>query len=118
AGSGVLRLLLGKAGCPSRWSRAACAQVRGYAGEQRALLGGDAADAEDAAIHSRRGSIVASGVPTRMRLIAALTLSFTIYLVPVFTAHSIDLFGPGLGQELFGDREPGWKAADVAFAVM
>ena len=53
-----------------------------------------------------------------MRLFAALTLSFTIYLVPVFTAHSIDLFGPGLGQELFGDREPAWKAADVAFALI
>ena len=48
----------------------------------------------------------------------ALTLSFTVYLLPVYTVHRIDLFGPGLAQELFGDREPAWKAADVAFALI
>ena len=32
--------------------------------------------------------------------------------------HRVDLFGLGLGQELFGDREPAWKAADVAFALI
>ena len=57
-------------------------------------------------------------MPTRKRLIAALTLSSTIYLVPVVTAHWIDLFGLVLGHELFRDREPAWKAADVALALI
>jgi len=56
-------------------------------------------------------------VPTRKRLIIALALSCSIYLVPVFTAHWIDLFGLVLGQELFRDRELAWKAADIAFAL-
>jgi hypothetical protein len=58
-----------------------------------------------------------SRVPTRNRLIAALTLSSGIYLVPVVTAHWIDLFGLALGRELFGDREAAWKAVDVALAL-
>ena len=58
------------------------------------------------------------GVPTRTRLVSALMLSSTIYLVPVLTAHWIDLFGLVLGQELFQDRELAWKAADVAFALI
>jgi hypothetical protein len=57
-------------------------------------------------------------VPIRKRLLFALTLSFTIYLVPVVTAHWIDLFGLVLGHELFRDRELAWKAADVAAALM
>jgi hypothetical protein len=57
-------------------------------------------------------------VPTRRRLIIVLVLSSSIYLVPVVTAHWIGLFGPALGQELLGDREPAWKAADVAFALI
>jgi hypothetical protein len=57
-------------------------------------------------------------VPIRKRLLSALTLSSTIYLVPVFTAHWIDLFGLVLGRELFRDRELAWKAADVAFALI
>jgi hypothetical protein len=48
----------------------------------------------------------------------ALTLSSSIYLVPVFTAHTVDLFGLALGQELFLDREAAWKGADVAFALI
>ena len=57
-------------------------------------------------------------MPIRKRLLSALTLSFSIYLVPVFTAHWIDLFGLVLGRELFRDRELAWKAADVAFALI
>jgi len=52
------------------------------------------------------------------RLITALTLSSSIYLVPVVTAHWIGLFGLALGEELFRDRESAWKAADVAFALI
>ena len=59
-----------------------------------------------------------AGVPPWTRLLAALTLSSTIYLVPVFTAHWIDLFGLVLGRELFRDRELAWKAADVALALI
>jgi hypothetical protein len=57
-------------------------------------------------------------VPIRKRLLSALTLSFAIYLVPVVTAHWIDLFGLVLGRELFRDRELAWKAADVALALI
>jgi len=57
-------------------------------------------------------------VPSRNRLTIALTLSFSIYLVPVLTAHWIGLFGLALSQELFQDREPAWKAADVALALI
>lgn len=57
-------------------------------------------------------------MPIRKRLLSALALSFTIYLVPVFTAHWIDLYGLVLGRELFQDRELAWKAADVAFALI
>jgi hypothetical protein len=57
-------------------------------------------------------------VPIRRRLLSALTLSSTIYLVPVFTAHWVDLFGLALGRELFRDRELAWKAADVGFALI
>ena len=45
-------------------------------------------------------------------------LSSSLYLVPVVTAHWVGLFGQALGQELLGDREPAWKAADVAFALI
>ncbi len=55
---------------------------------------------------------------TRTRLITTLTLSFSIYLVPIVTAHWIDLFGLALGQELFRDREVIWKAVDVASALI
>lgn len=58
-----------------------------------------------------------ANVPVRRRLIAALALSFSIYLVPVITAHWIDLFGLAIGRELLRDREAAWKAADVAFAL-
>ena len=57
-------------------------------------------------------------MPTRKRLITALTLSSSIYLVPVLAAHSIDLFGLALGREVLRDRELAWKAADVAFALI
>ena len=57
-------------------------------------------------------------VSTRTRLLSALALSSTIYLVPVVTAHWIDLFGLILGQELLRDREVAWKAADVALALI
>jgi hypothetical protein len=59
-----------------------------------------------------------AGVPIRKRLLSALVLSSTIYLVPILTAHWIDLFGPVLGHELFRDRELAWKAADVALALI
>jgi hypothetical protein len=57
-------------------------------------------------------------VPIRTRLLSALTLSSTIYLVPVFTAHWMDLFGLVLGRELFRDHAWAWKAADIAFALI
>ena len=57
-------------------------------------------------------------MPIRTRLLSALTLSSTVYLVPVVTAHRIDLFGLVLGHELFRDRELAWKAADVALALI
>ena len=57
-------------------------------------------------------------MPTSRRLITALALSCSIYLVPVVSAHWIDLFGLALGRELFRDREPAWKAADVALALI
>jgi hypothetical protein len=57
-------------------------------------------------------------VSLQKRLISALTLSSTIYLVPVLAAHWIDLFGLVLWRELFRDREVAWKAADVALALI
>ena len=57
-------------------------------------------------------------MPTSRRLITALALSCSIYLVPVVSAHWIDLFGLTLGRELFRDREPAWKAADVALGLI
>lgn len=57
-------------------------------------------------------------MPTPNPLTTALALSFSIYLVPVFTAHWIDLFGLALGQELLRDRELAWKATDVTFALI
>ena len=57
-------------------------------------------------------------MPIRKRLLSALTLSFTTYLVPIVTAHGIDLFGLVLGHELVRDRELAWKAADVALALI
>jgi hypothetical protein len=57
-------------------------------------------------------------VPTRKRSIIALILSFGIYLVPVLTAHWIDLFGLTLGRELLHDRELAWKTADIALALI
>ena len=57
-------------------------------------------------------------MPIRRRLLSALALSCSIYLVPVFTAHWVDLFGLVLRRELFQDRELAWKAADVAFALI
>ena len=51
----------------------------------------------------------------RKRLIAALTLSFSIYLVPVFTAHRLTCW-TGPRPRGVRDRESAWKAADVAFA--
>ena len=54
----------------------------------------------------------------RKHLLTALALSFAIYLVPVVTAHWIDLFGLVLGRELSQERELAWKAADLAFALI
>jgi hypothetical protein len=48
----------------------------------------------------------------------ALMLSFSIYLWPIVSAHWIDFFGLALGRELLGDREPAWKTADVALALI
>ena len=57
-------------------------------------------------------------MPSRSRLTVALALSFSIYLVPIVTVHWVGLLGPALAEELFGDREPAWKAADVALALI
>ena len=57
-------------------------------------------------------------VPSRSRLITALTLSFSVYLVPIVTVHWVGLLGPALAEELFQDREPAWKAADVTLALI
>jgi len=57
-------------------------------------------------------------VRTQRRLITALVLSCCVYLVPIVTAHWIDLFGRVLGQELLSDREAAWKAADLALALI
>jgi hypothetical protein len=56
-------------------------------------------------------------MPTRRRLIIALALSSSIYLVPVLAPHWIDLFGLVLGREVFHDRVLAWKAVDIAFGL-
>jgi hypothetical protein len=57
-------------------------------------------------------------VPSRKRLAIALALSFSIYLVPIATVHWVGLLGPALVEGLFSDRDPAWKAADVAVALI
>jgi hypothetical protein len=53
-------------------------------------------------------------------LVAAVLLSFSVYLLPLVGPHSLTLLGPGLLKELTRDtnRNPAWIAADLGLALL